>query len=498
MHNLDFVLGMRLIAATPAHYQRDVLWSVGGTNHTLLSPNVLTVNVNNVGYYLQSQIGIDLSQAASWDSQAPTDYTQAANRAGKNFYIYACRPATGMAPKIVISANSTVPTGYTASNSRKVGGFHCLCVAVGVISGHPLSGFVAGDIIPASIWDLNHQPKSGPEGMVYCAAAGVWVDIYLQGGTGSSTASVYGGTVVATRNWMDFVDDLGAVNKQMLTDVEFQLAATGGNEGTNIAGSTNPVTTGGHNDTAGRRMISNIGCEDCAGAFYQWLNEQSYRYDPDASVQDGGSSYAATVYYQAAPGGAPVYLKFTPAATPGNPDVPYLCSNITGAVDRVVSFGTLRLTVVYDANASTGYPIYINSSGTEPTMAYANIVNYTQNCYIQTNNPGFQLQIAHSTTASNYKQLYWNDSTSHFECTTASAANVNWDLAMDAPGFSWYVLPGSKGQLYKQGVYGDVKLLAGMAWSAGSDCGSRCRSAAYYRWSANAAVGCRGRAEPAV
>jgi hypothetical protein len=26
-------------------------------------------------------------------------------------------------------------------------------------------------------------------------------------------------------------------------------------------------------------MISNIGCEDCAGALYQWLKDQSYRLD---------------------------------------------------------------------------------------------------------------------------------------------------------------------------------------------------------------------------
>ena len=462
-----------------------------------MNSNVLTVNVNNVGYYLQSQIGIDLSQAASWDSQAPTDYTQAANRAGKNFYIYACQPTAGMAPKIVISANSTVPTGYTASNSRKVGGFHCLCANVGTIAGHPLTGFVAGDIIPASIWDILHCPKSGPEGMVYCAAAGIWVDIYLQSGTGSATASVYGGTVVASRNWMDFVDDLGAVSKQMLTDVEFQLAAAGGNEGTNIAGSTNPVTTGGHNDTAGRRMISNIGCEDCAGAFYQWLNEQSYRYDSDASVQDGGSSYAATITYEAAPGGAPVYVKFMPSASPGNPDVPYLCSNIAGAVDRIISFGSLKMTVVYDANASTGTEVYVNSSGTQPGLALCNLSGYTANAFIPTNNPGYSLEIVYSSTASSLgKALYWNDSTLRFECTTASAANVSWDLAMDAPNWSWYALPGGKGQLYKQGINGDVKLLAGVYWSSGANCGSRGRSATYYRWSTAAANACRGRAEP--
>jgi hypothetical protein len=78
---------------------------------------------------------------------------------------------------------------------------------------------------------------------------------------------------------MDHVDDLAAVNKRLLDDGEFQKIAAGGNEETNIAGSADPGTTGGHIDTAGRRMISAIGCEDCAGVMYQWLSDQSFRSD---------------------------------------------------------------------------------------------------------------------------------------------------------------------------------------------------------------------------
>jgi len=111
------------------------------------------------------------------------------------------------------------------------------------------------------------------------AKSQIWVDIYLASGTGASTVSVNGGTISDTRNWMDFVDDGGAVGKRMLTDIEFQLIATGSNEETNIAGSADPGTTTGHSDTAGRRMISNIGVEDSCGVLWQWLNEQSAKYD---------------------------------------------------------------------------------------------------------------------------------------------------------------------------------------------------------------------------
>jgi hypothetical protein len=69
---------------------------------------------------------LDLNTAANWDTVTPTDYTVAVTRAGKDFYIYACIPTSGNVPVIKLSANSTYPSGYTANNSRKIGGFHCL------------------------------------------------------------------------------------------------------------------------------------------------------------------------------------------------------------------------------------------------------------------------------------------------------------------------------------------------------------------------------------
>jgi hypothetical protein len=270
----------------PSLYNRDIQWllktpySTTANRYTIQSPNKLAVDIGGVIYFIESQTDIDLSSAANWDTNTPTDYTVAANRAGKDFYIYACQPASGTTPVIKLSANSTVPSGYTVDNSRKIGGFHCLCVAVGTIAEHTLTGFAAGDVLPASIWDLDHRPVCSPEGMVFSEAADIWVDIYLASGTGASTASVYGGTISDSRNWMDFVDDFGAVKKQLLNDIEFQLIAAGSNEETNISGSVDPGTTGGHSDTASRRMISNIGCEDCAGAMWQWLDEQSVRWDP--------------------------------------------------------------------------------------------------------------------------------------------------------------------------------------------------------------------------
>jgi len=261
------------------YYMHDQRWQrKSGDNSVIQSPNEMRLDIGGTSYYLGSQIELDVDTAGDWDSVA-TDYTVAATRAGKDFYVYAVQPGSGITPSFVLSANSTVPSGYTADNSRKMGGFHCLCVAVGTIASHTLTDYAQGDILPASVWDLFYRPRCSPEGMVWSEDAGIWVDIYLQSGTGASTASVNGATITDSRDWMSHVDDFAAVQKQLLSDTEFQIIAAGSNEETNISGSADPVTTGGHSDTAGRRMISNIGCEDCAGAMWQWLRTPSARLD---------------------------------------------------------------------------------------------------------------------------------------------------------------------------------------------------------------------------
>lgn len=195
-----------------------------------------------------------------------------------DYYVYLCDNEDGTA-SIKISANSTFPSGYTADNTRKIGGFHTLCADVGTITGHPLADYIAGDILPQSVWCLTHRSEGTQEGTVWSDEAKVWADIYLQSGTGSTTASANGATITDTRMWFDHVDDLGAVGKRLLFDHEFQLVAAGSNEETSIANLSDPVTTGGHIDKAGRRMISNIGCEDCCGVQWQWIQDLTHRHD---------------------------------------------------------------------------------------------------------------------------------------------------------------------------------------------------------------------------
>ena len=270
--------GLRSLAARPHCYEADMDWT--GYNTTITSPNRILVNINNYGYVLSTQKTIDITQASSWDSSS-SSYAAASARAGKDFYVYACAPTAGYEPTFILSANSTVPTGYTADNSRKIGGFHCLCLNVGTITGHPLSGYTTGLILPASVWCLLHRAESSNEGMVYDKNTDMWVDIYLNSYTGTTAAktihlqSTFGaviadGASTEKFHWFKGVDVLMLDQKTLPTQREFMSLAKGSNEGTNIAGSADPNTTGGHTDTAGRRMISNIGCEDCCGVLWQW------------------------------------------------------------------------------------------------------------------------------------------------------------------------------------------------------------------------------------
>ena len=261
----------QLIASAPAAYHRSGLAVPAKTVITI--PKTY-VNIGDDGYVQNGSNTINLATASSWDNST---YATAANRAGKDFYIYACQPTDGTSvPKIVLSANSTVPTGYTASNSRKIGGFHCLCADVGTISGHALSGYVKGNILPASVWDLLHRPVSSPEGMVWSGSE--WVDIYLASWSGSKLVSVYGGTIADGYSSTPFHGELfsekfGEVGKHLPSRDSFMHFAKGSNEMTSIYGSSDPGTAGGHKDTASRRMISNIGCEDCCGALWQWTSD---------------------------------------------------------------------------------------------------------------------------------------------------------------------------------------------------------------------------------
>jgi len=128
-------------------------------------------------------------------------------------------------------------------------------------------------------------------------------------------ASVNGGTIIdgATNpdyHWFNFAERLAEIGKKLPFQSEFMSAAEGSNNETNISGSSDPGTAGGHSDTASRRMISNIGCEDMAGAYWQWGQDTSADDHSgsswavsdtasDGTTYDGANSIGKGQYYEA-------------------------------------------------------------------------------------------------------------------------------------------------------------------------------------------------------
>lgn len=261
------------------YFSRDSLFTSNKTS--IVIPKNMRININGEAYISTRNVTLNTS-------------TLGENLAGKDVYIYALA-GSGTEPDFVLSLNSTVPTGYTAENSRKIGGFHCLCKDVGIIEGHALSGYVAGDILPATRWDLEHRPKGNPEGFAYEELTDCWIAIYLPSWDGTKLVSVYNGVIAdgsSAKKWHGeaFYEQFVKQGMRLVWRHEFQMGAKGSNEQTNIQGSSDPNTTGGHVDTAGRRMISNIGLEDCCGVLWQFAMDLGFA---------GGSGWTNSVYYSA-------------------------------------------------------------------------------------------------------------------------------------------------------------------------------------------------------
>lgn len=267
------------IKNNPNYYNRDELFTTNKTTVTI--PKDLKININGNCYISTINKSLQLSTVDT-----------PANLAGKDVYIYACEPTSGTKPIFVLSLNSTVPTGYTANNSRKIGGFHCLCKDVGVIEGHTLSGYVTGDILPATRWDLLHRPKGDSEGLAYDEVSECWLSIYQLSWDGTKLVSVYNGVIAdgaSTKKWHGeaFIEQLMNQKMRLPWRHEFQMAAKGSNEGTPIKNAADPNTTGSHVDSNNRRMISNIGLEDCCGCSWQWAMDLGFA---------GGSEWGDSVY----------------------------------------------------------------------------------------------------------------------------------------------------------------------------------------------------------
>jgi hypothetical protein len=523
-----------------SHYNHDTSWTGGAatsatTRRTINSPNEVEVKIDTMSLKLVTQTTLDLNTAANWDYDATHadhyvggDPATAANRAGRDFYIYMVQPASGTVPVILLSNNSTVPwnatshEAYTASNSRKIGGFLCLCLSVGTISGHLLTGYLTGDILPASVWDLNFRPSSTIPGLVYDSQINKWVMIYLQSGTGASTASVFGATITDTRMQYDHVDDCAAVGCKLPDNSEFQSLSRMSNQESSISTMADPVTTGGHTayelltlDVApggagwavGDYIIGATSTKQCkivevlstttyivknrTGAFTlgEILNNSELL---TLDVAPASPFWAAgNTITGASSGKTCVILEQLTTLTylvklrNGNFTAGEILSNGTTAADQGGSFPTVTTTIAAD------------QGGSFPTVA----LDYTHGgrmisdigcedcCGVSSQwlrDQGYRFaspaEHTHSVTVSGDAQT-----------VTSAVASAN-----ITPAYVWYDI-GNKGSIYSQGVgFGDVKVRAGGHWTGGVDAGSRCRTLANFGWLLSTNVGARGLSDNVV
>ena len=198
---------------------------------------------------------------------------------GKDYYFYLDNTGT-----LYASLNENLPVGVT--NAVKIGGAHTLCVAVtesnaptllsdSFWANHPAIGYNAGYFIPNSSWTpaFHSAALTGNKGQALVDRGNIriWVDIYLQSGTGTSTASSYDGTITNNRQYMLHFGDMDQVGKQLASADEFRIFSEGSNQKTTIQGAAIPSDKkcGGYLDTAGKRMISGYFIECCCGYLWQ-------------------------------------------------------------------------------------------------------------------------------------------------------------------------------------------------------------------------------------
>ncbi len=430
---------------------------------SLLTPTDGGLKIGGSFFRWSSIPNIDVDVAANWDD---SQYATAATRAGLNPILYLCQHAGQLAPDFVFSMNASFPAGYNANTSRKIGGGHALCLNAGTIAGHPLSGYLTGDLIPPSIWDLLLRPDcSNPAGMVHLGWAGLtlkapgwWTDIYLTSGTGANTASAFAATILDTVDWNTCVDHLATVGKLLLNDWLFQVVAAGSNEETNIYGSQDPVKTG----LIGTKVFTGAGLNDLTLDRTAWSHvtgAQEYEGEIDAT-------------------GTPDTFKHRKRNLGGTwgsytTGVPIVAGPIVIADGLTVAFG-----------ATTGHTLgnkwNLNVMDAGFDTAGRRMISHS----------GIEMVCGASWQWLLDQSYRFDGAASH---THAHGDPTSGPPSGDvAPAWDYYNLPGAKGSLYRQGTYGDIKLLAGGSWYDGSGCGSRSRGAYYYRWYTSSALGARG------
>ncbi len=240
-----------------------------GTGDTLHLPGgMVNIGGNGQGYTLADQ--------ANWDPVTNNDGSFTALALGDDIYLYATQHASGVA-QIVASKNSTVPTGYTSGNSRKIGGFHFGRVRA-IADAYSAAATVTTQIIPNSVWDLRHRPKCDPTGFFEAIPGSVWLSIYLMSEDvvawpDTTIRSAYGAvplTGTEGYSYDDYTRMLRNIGCRKPTYEEMKAGAYGVPQG--ATGAASRQNTGNHAGY-GFAAVSCLGMDQPAGNLYQVMNQ---------------------------------------------------------------------------------------------------------------------------------------------------------------------------------------------------------------------------------
>lgn len=178
---------------------------------------------------------------------------------------------------IKISLNKTAPVGYDTVNTRRIGGFHTECKNVGTVKeGNAMNGWLAGDIIPNSVWTLWHKPLiASPSGARYVPERDAWKTIYSQSGTLENTVFEYGATTTRSRSAWDHEVDLGLVGWEFPTSIDFTISELGivPLKAVNGKAESSCTTAGGWVNENNVRMVTSGGDESTCGGLWTILQE---------------------------------------------------------------------------------------------------------------------------------------------------------------------------------------------------------------------------------
>lgn len=432
-------LGVYDRAVRPYHAGSDT----AANRRTLIIP-AMRVSIGGLGYYIGDETELDLNDADSWDSVA-TDYTVPVTRAGKSFFLYACKPATGRVPIFKISAASGYPTGYSASTSEKIGGFDCL----------PYVTAPAWVALTARSLNYVTQPTTpGANKLLYkVTTAGT------SGGTEPTWPETLGATVVSgsitytcVANACQNLDvnhpyknhEMGSIIFNSIWDL---VDRPGCDLRQGMVKNSLTPWDGVKNRWIDIHLASGAG-SSCTSVF-------------NATIKDNVDWYSF-VEYGRLQGKRLLYPhEFQNAAYGSNEE-----TSIAGSADPV----------------SCIFPL--DTAG-RSMISYIGAIMMCGGLYQWGLGGGYRFDAAAAHT---------HQVTVSGEAQTVTSGAASADVA---PAFGYYDLPGAKGSLHCQGTYGLIEPIFGGRWGDGTRCGSRCRFLNCWPWAAYSDIGGRFCAEPA-